>query len=194
MKHLLRGALLKIACPILMLIAAFVKDWREAFQLWAIRMNNRLVDPHTLSAENILILLPHCLQIADCDVRITHNIQNCKRCGRCEIKDLIGIAEEHGLKLFVATGGTIARRIVKDARPDAIIAVACERDLSSGIVDTYPMPVIGILNERPHGPCLNTQVDLGKVKETIRMIARKKNDGVASAKKGDRDGAAPEGV
>lgn len=173
MKYLLRGILLKILYPMLMLLAAFMKGKREAFQLWVIRMNNRLIDPAAIGASNILILLPHCLQIADCDVRITHNILNCKRCGRCGIKDLIGIAEEHGLKLFVATGGTIARRIVKDMRPDAIVAVACERDLSSGIVDTYPMPVIGILNERPHGPCLNTQVDLSALRTVLKTFSPK---------------------
>jgi hypothetical protein len=75
------------------------------------------------------------------------------------------------LRLFVATGGTIARRIVKEARPEAIIAVACERDLSSGLVDTYPLPVIGILNERPFGPCINTRVDLRKVQEAITFFA-----------------------
>jgi hypothetical protein len=105
MKHLLRGVLLKILFPLLMLLSAFMKGKREAFQLWVIRMNNRLVDPHAIPADNVLILLPHCLQIADCEVRITHNIRNCKRCGRCEIRDLIAIAEEHGLELFVATGG-----------------------------------------------------------------------------------------
>jgi hypothetical protein len=176
MKHLLRGILLKIVYPLLMLLAAFFKGKREAFQLWAVRMNNRLIDPAAINAANILILLPHCLQIADCDVRITHNIQNCKRCGRCGIKDLIGIAEESGLQLFVATGGTIARRIVKDSRPDAIIAIACERDLSSGIVDTYPMPVIGILNERPHGPCVNTQVSLTAVREVLKKFSRKSSE------------------
>jgi hypothetical protein len=116
-------------------------------------------------------MLPHCLQTIECDVRITHNISNCKRCGKCEIRDLIKISEDYNLRLFVATGGTIARRIVKEARPDAIIAVACERDLSSGLVDTYPLPVIGILNERPFGPCVNTRVDLAKVREAIAFFA-----------------------
>lgn len=176
MKHLLRGILLKILYPLLMLLAAFMKGKRETFQLWVIRMNNRLIDPAAIRAANILILLPHCLQITDCDVRITHNIRNCKRCGRCGIRDLIGIAEENDLQLFVATGGTIARRIVKDARPDAIIAVACERDLSSGIVDTYPMPVIGILNERPYGPCVNTQVNLTAVREVLNTFSRKSSE------------------
>jgi len=59
---------------------------------------------------------------------------------------------------------------VKDVKPEAIVAVACERDLSSGIVDTYPLPVLGIPNERPFGPCLNTQVDLEKVKDAIRAL------------------------
>ncbi len=71
----------------------------------------------------------------------------------------------------MATGGTLARKIVLDARPEAIVAVACERDLSSGIVDTFPMPVMGISNERPFGPCFNTRVDLEKVKEAIRFFS-----------------------
>jgi hypothetical protein len=177
MKHFLRGLLLKIVYPILMLVASFFKGQREALQLWVIRMNNRLVTPSALGASNLLILLPHCLQIVDCNVRITHNIKNCKRCGRCAVHNLIGLADAYGLKLFVATGGTIARRIVKEVKPDAIIAVACERDLSSGIVDTYPMPVIGILNQRPHGPCLNTQVDLTELVAVLKMFSLKDADG-----------------
>ena len=89
----------------------------------------------------------------------------------CEIKDLIEIAEKYDLNLHVATGGNLARRIVKEVRPEAIVAVACERDLSSGIADTYPMPVIGIPNIRPYGPCKNTLVSLEKVKEAIITLS-----------------------
>jgi hypothetical protein len=67
----------------------------------------------------------------------------------------------------VATGGTLARRIIVDNRPKAIVAVACEHDLTSGIQDAYPIPVIGILNDRPNGPCINTKVDIQKVGEAI---------------------------
>ncbi len=89
-------------------------------------------------------------------------------CGRIGAR----ISEERGLDIFIATGGTIARRIVKEVRPDAIVAVACERDLSSGLVDTYPLPILGITNERPFGPCLNTRVDLTKVKEALEFFGR----------------------
>jgi hypothetical protein len=171
MRNFLRGVVLKVFYPMMMLAGAFFKSKKERFQICIIEINNRLVRAGKYRASTLLLLLPHCLQISDCDVRITHNISNCKRCGKCEIKDLITISEDNSLKLFVATGGTIARRIVKEARPEAIIAVACERDLSSGLVDTYPLPVIGILNERPFGPCVNTRVDLAKVREAIAFFA-----------------------
>jgi hypothetical protein len=54
-----------------------------------------------------------------------------------------------------------------DKRPDVIIAVACERDLTSGIQDSYPVPVFGIFNKRPFGPCYDTDVDLELVEKGI---------------------------
>ncbi|MFO0752641.1 MAG: DUF116 domain-containing protein [Thermodesulfovibrionales bacterium] len=172
MRNFLRAVVLKVLYPLLMLAGAFFKDRKEQLQHLIIEWNNRLVlaDIGKLRTKRILLLLPHCLQVNDCDVRITNDIHNCRRCGRCGIKDLIEVADEHRLKLFVATGGNLARRIVKDLRPEAIVAVACERDLSSGIVDSYPLPILGIPNERPFGPCVNTRVSLEKVKEAIRLF------------------------
>ncbi len=182
MRVFLRGVVLRVLYPILMLVGAFLGSTRkERLQSFVIRLNNRLVRsewsafrkaPATSpeATNRILLLLPHCLQTAECDIRLTHRITNCKRCGKCPIKGLLEIAEERHLNIFVATGGTIARRVVKDVHPDAILAIACERDLSSGIVDTYPLPVLGISNDRPCGPCINTQVDLGKVKEALAFF------------------------
>jgi hypothetical protein len=84
----------------------------------------------------------------------------------------MALRDAWGVQLAVATGGTIARRIVVEARPRLIIAVACERDLAAGIQDTYPLPVYGILNGRPHGPCLDTVLDLDKVEGALRVFVR----------------------
>jgi hypothetical protein len=172
MINLSRFLLLKIFYPLLVVFSTLKKGYKERIQKWTISANNKLVRLSGIKTKSILLLLPHCLQISDCNVRITHNIYNCKRCGRCEIKDLISIAESHNLNLFIATGGTLARKIVKEKRPEAIVAVACERDLSSGIIDSYPLPVLGVTNERPFGPCFNTKVDLGQVIEAIEFFAR----------------------
>ncbi len=172
MTGFLRAIVLKILYPILMLVGAFLKDKKGKFQSFIISINNKLVRAQGIKTKRILLLLPHCLQINDCDVRITNDIYNCKRCGRCNIKDLISVAEENNLRLFVATGGNLARRIVEDVKPEAVVAVACERDLSSGIADSYPLPVLGIPNERPFGPCFNTRVDLKMVKEAIEFFGK----------------------
>ena len=170
--RMLRGIVLRVYYPLLMFLSAFFKSRKESFQRSVIHMNNKLVIAERPKTKRILLLLPHCIQTNECTIRLTHNIYNCERCGRCEIKDLIEIAEENRLELFVATGGTIARKIVKEVKPEAIVAVACERDLSSGLVDTYPFPILGITNERPYGPCFNTRVDLDKVKDAINFFSR----------------------
>lgn len=72
--------------------------------------------------------------------------------------------------MTVATGGTLARRVVVETNPELIVGVACERDLASGIVETYPIPVIGILIDRPEGPCVNTRVNVDKVNEALETF------------------------
>jgi len=165
-----RGITLKILYPFLMFAGSLTKNKKETYQRLIINLNNKLVRGENPRPKKILLLLPHCLQINECDVRLTYNINNCKRCGKCGIKDLIQISEENHLTLFVATGGSLARRIINEIKPEAVIAVACENDLSSGIADSYPLPILGITNERPFGPCLNTSVDMKQVREAIEFF------------------------
>lgn len=121
-------------------------------------------------ATKLLVITPHCLQLASCPHKITRDPSNCKRCGKCNINDLVKLSEELGFIFFVATGGTLARQIVKKNRPQAVLAIACERDLMSGIQDVYPLPAVGVLNIRPNGPCYNTRVDMDEVKKTLQQI------------------------
>ena len=121
-------------------------------------------------AKRLLVLVPHCLQLASCPHKITRDPNNCKRCGGCNIGDLMKLSEELGFIFFVATGGTLARQVVIKNRPQAVLAIACERDLMSGIQDVYPLPAVGVLNIRPNGPCYNTRVDIDEVKKTLAQI------------------------
>ena len=170
----IRWLFLKICCPM-----AFAAGWlfrmdMERLKRSLINANNRLVRiSKTGPASSLLILLPHCIQNSECKIRITRDVYNCESCGKCEIKEFTKLAKDLNLNLFVATGGTLARRVVDETRSDAIVAVACERDLISGLMDTYPLPVLGITNERPFGPCFNTKADIGKVKEAISFFAGK---------------------
>ena len=169
LSHKLRGIVAKVLFPFMILMGKLVGVSKERVQQSFIELNNHLVrsNNHRSRPDKLLILLPHCIQDFDCQIKITGNIKNCKGCGKCEIKDLIELSDQYQVKIAVATGGTLARRIIVENRPEAIVAVACELDLTSGIQDSYPIPVIGILNERPNGPCINTKVDIRKVKDAL---------------------------
>ena len=121
-------------------------------------------------ADKLLVVTPHCLQLATCPHKITRDPNNCKRCGGCDIGSLVTLSEEMGFHFFVATGGTLARQVVYNTRPKAVLAIACERDLMSGIQDVYPLPAVGVLNIRPNGPCYNTHVDMAEVRAQLEKI------------------------
>lgn len=120
--------------------------------------------------EELLILAPHCLQKDSCLHKITRHLENCQQCGGCKIGDLKALQQKYNCRLDVATGGTLARQIIKQYRPKGIVAIACERDLVSGVMDVYPLPVIGVLNRRPFGPCFNTDVDLELVEQGLKSF------------------------
>lgn len=165
----IRGVTTKIFLPLMTGVGRLIGISKEKVRSSFIRVNNEMVraEGRYYSPEEILLLMPHCLQNSRCKYRLTYNVNNCRRCGECPIAGLLELSEKYGVKLAIATGGTIARRIVVKNRPKIILAVACERDLASGIQDTYPLPVYGILNERPHGPCLDTRVSLSHVEWAI---------------------------
>ena len=158
--------------PLLLQLGKLLRISTEQIQSSFIEINNRLVEAKKIKvpAQKLLLLLPHCLQDEGCPHKITRNPFNCRRCGNCSIGTLIDMADRWQFKIQVVTGGTLARQAVGKIKPYCILAVACERDLSSGIVDSYPMPVCGVLNERPQGPCFNTMVCLDSLEQKVRSI------------------------
>jgi hypothetical protein len=169
-----RGMSVRFFLPVLELVGRLggisPEDVRHSF----IKVNNEilLTEPERFPPDKILILLPHCIQRSACDLRLSHDVNHCRRCGLCPMGGLLGLRDRYGVHLAVATGGTIARRLVVEKRPRFILAVACERDLSSGIQDAYPLPVFGLLNERPNGPCFDTLVSLPMVESALRRFIR----------------------
>lgn len=166
----LRKIVVKYLFPAIISIGRVVGIDRDQLQQSFIALNNQLVDAKHLRvpAEKTLILLPHCIQMFDCAIKITGNVDKCVRCGKCDISGLLELANSYGIEMAVATGGTLARKLIVDKRPRLIVAVACERDLTSGIRDSYPLPVIGILNQRPNGPCFNTHILLPEVERALQ--------------------------
>jgi hypothetical protein len=115
-----------------------------------LRTNVRRVSP-----DQLLILLPRCLQAT---------LQ----------KKLSAFANHQGIHIATVPGGEKARELVRQLKPLAVIGVACERDLLSGIQDVAEkIQVIGIPNIRPEGPCKNTIIDLREFEYAVQTFLGK---------------------
>jgi hypothetical protein len=159
----------------------FPYRWREKFILYLLpktvwlggkfgisrdRVGNSFIKVHNFTTKNfvnnldtdrLLVLLPRCL----------------KRETRTQIMTKI---EGDGFKVVTAGGGEQAREAISQYRPTVILALACERDLMSGIKDVAEnIPVLAIPNRRPEGPCKNTDVYLDELDDTLRFITECKN-------------------
>ncbi|MEA1996576.1 MAG: DUF116 domain-containing protein [Gemmatimonadota bacterium] len=119
-----------------------------------IKVSNALVRTARLNTGQgpLLVLLPRCL---------TSSIR----------KSVKSLCERYGCLVFTVPGGELARQLIRDHKPSRIIAVACERDLVSGIQDVAPViPTYAIPNCRPEGPCKNTVVDLKRIEEALILF------------------------
>ncbi|MBM7614511.1 hypothetical protein JOC73_001023 [Alkaliphilus hydrothermalis] len=143
---------------------------RRAYTL----INNKLVmaTKYRFKGKDILILTPHCLQKSHCPHKITHDVDNCKKCGLCSVDKLLDLRDQYGVHFRVVTGGTLARKLILESRPKAIVAIACERDLVGGLMDIKKLPILAIINKRPEGPCVNTHVDLDEVEKAIKHFIK----------------------
>ena len=168
----MRLVVIKFLLPVIEFVGRVIGLDKDRIRQSFIAMNNSLVTSQRMKVkpDRILVLLPHCIQLSDCEIKVTGDIHKCVQCGRCSIKGLVEIGRKYAVDISVATGGTLARKVIVEKRPKLVLAVACERDLTSGIKDCYPLPVIGILNERPFGPCFNTFVDVSKIDEALGQV------------------------
>lgn len=163
---------LRVMLPVVLVLAKSNDNAKKCIRIFYIELNNIVVESDTkkYGAEDIMLLLPHCLQNSECKHKVTNNPGECRKCGKCKIGSLLDYTGQKNINLFIATGGTVARNIIKKTRPELIISVACERDLMSGIYDVRDIPVIGITNKQPNGPCFNTDVDIDAIKRKIEQL------------------------
>jgi uncharacterized protein len=153
----MRLVVIKFLLPVIEFAGKLLGLDKDRIRQSFIAMNNSLVisQKQKVRPDRILVLLPHCIQLFDCEIKVTGDVE---------------IGRKYGIDISVATGGTLARKVIVEKRPKLVLAVACERDLTSGIKDCYPLPVIGILNLRPHGPCFNTIVDTAAIDAALQQV------------------------
>jgi hypothetical protein len=125
------------------------RDWVENA---AVKVYNALASARgrKVGTGELLLLIPRCLSKETLD-------------------GVLGIAGKYGVPVFVATRGQLARRVIRERRPRAVVAVACERDMVTGLHDVAgKVPVLGLTMTLPAGPCKDARLNLGELEEWVR--------------------------
>jgi hypothetical protein len=137
-----------------------------------IRFNNRVTRWRRVRVPpaRLLLLAAHCLQGSACGLPVSRDVDRCKGCGLCPVKGLLDLRNRYGVQCRIAAGGRQALGFVKDPGIDAVVAVACERELVEGIVGSFPKPVLAVSNSQPKGACHDTQANLAEVEKAIREM------------------------
>src|ERR687896_760559 len=117
------------------------RDWVENA---AVKVYNELalLRGRKVGQGELLLLIPRCLS-------------------KVTLDGVLGVAGRYGVPVFVATRGQLARRVIRERRPRAVVAVACERDMVSGLHDVAgKIPVLGLTMTLPSGPCKDASLGL----------------------------------
>jgi uncharacterized protein len=120
-----------------------------------IKAHNLMVKSHAseLKTDVLLVLVPRCLE-------------------KDSRRQVVERANGRAIQVVTAAGGEEARKAIRQFKPSLILAIACERDLISGIKDVAEkIPVLAIPNKRPEGPCKNTQVYIQDFDDALKFIA-----------------------
>jgi hypothetical protein len=124
-----------------------------------------------------ILLLPHCLRRSEtCQGKYTRWGLECCQCNPdCPVNRLSQAAVKLGYKgVCIAPGGRLAVNYVKETKPKAIVAVACQKELEEGIHEVrelagnnYSIPPIAVIPLSKDG-CIDTEVD---EKQAFEMIS-----------------------
>ena len=127
------------------------RDWVEHA---AIDIYNTLAERRgrRVGKGELLVLIPRCLSKGALD-------------------GVLAIAGRYDVPVFVATRGQLARRVIRERRPRAVVAVACERDMMTGLRDVAgKLPVLGLTMRLPNGPCRDAELDLDRMDVWVRGL------------------------
>jgi len=158
--------------PIIFILSKLFKIRYQKLQLGFVDLNNSWVLGYlkTHKPKRILFETPICLQSQDCPHNVISDLNNCKECGKCQVCDLKRLSSEFNVKAAIFTGSQLAIKMVKDFKPDVIIAIACEKEITEDIPLIYPYMAYGIINIRNNGPCLNTKFDYQFAKDLFKIL------------------------
>lgn len=123
-------------------------------------------------ARRVLILLPHCIQLARCKADVLGDLEACYDCGLCPVGDYMNAALLNRWDGRIFNRSHKAYRDAREHRPDLIVAVSCTDRLLKGLTRLPEVPSYVIPLTLGHGMCVDTEFSLPHLFAAMEALAQ----------------------
>ncbi|MDI9394514.1 MAG: DUF116 domain-containing protein [Euryarchaeota archaeon] len=130
---------------------------------WMSSLKNRAHASAFAKTKKRIILAPHCMRSLDCPAYSTQTGIECKSCGKCVFTRLKKDAEKYGYKVFIVTGSSFVKNILKMEDSDGVLLIACDYEINKVMraIKDKKVATYGIPMERDG--CYGTEVNYQNV-------------------------------
>ncbi|WP_370575945.1 DUF116 domain-containing protein [Methanomethylovorans sp.] len=126
---------------------------------WMVSLKNIAHRNDFYRTKNRIILAPHCMRSMDCPAHSTEEGIQCVSCGKCIFERLGKDAQKYGYKLYIITGSSFVKHILRNEKIEGALLIACDYELNKVMralkgtkIVTYGVPML-------NDGCYNTQVE-----------------------------------
>lgn len=140
---------------------------------WMVSLKNIAHINEFRKTKNRIILAPHCMRSMDCPAHSTEKGIKCVSCGKCIFERLGKDARKYGYELYIITGSSFVKHILRNEKIDGALLIACDYELNKVMralkgtrIVTYGIPML-------NDGCYNTEVEYMDIMEAFEDFSKK---------------------
>ncbi|AFV23147.1 hypothetical protein Mpsy_0938 [Methanolobus psychrophilus R15] len=147
--------------------------------------DTRILDKWMVSLKNIanqsvfertgkrMIIAPHCMRFLECPASSTRTGIECVSCGKCVFSRLKEDATKYGYRLYIVTGSSFVKHVIKEERYEGALLIACDYELNKVMMGLKGKNIVTYGIPMSNDGCFNTEVEYWRVLQVLEMFSGK---------------------
>ncbi|MDK2912744.1 MAG: uncharacterized protein PWR29_1701 [Methanolobus sp.] len=142
---------------------------------WMVSLKNIANENKFAKTKNRMIIAPHCMRFLECPASSTRTGIQCISCGKCVFAKLKEDAARFGYKLYIVTGSSFVKHVIKEENYDGALLIACDYELNKVMMGLKGKNIVTYGIPMSNDGCFNTGVEYWKVLQALEMFSDKSN-------------------
>jgi hypothetical protein len=123
-----------------------------------------------------MIIAPHCMRFLECPAVSTRTGIQCVSCGKCVFSKLKEDAARYGYRLYIVTGSSFVKHVLKEEKYEGALLIACDYELNKVMMGLKGKDIVTYGIPMYNDGCFNTGVEYWKVLQVLEMFSDKDNN------------------